>query len=385
MTRSRRIYPLAGNWKRLGVATGMSVVAIGIYCFLQNRSNAMPVIGLLGLPLTLLGGYIILAALKFKIVLRQDAIEVHHVFSADKLKRDDIRGWRLQTERRNIVPTILIFPKSNRKKTLRLPKAISSDSELETWIAALPELSLQDTREDLAKTQRRRRKSRRAIFYIVLLFAIYIWSRVVAPYTPVYKLTLVTLFLMPFALLLFQRFYPAQFKIFRVRGDKIELEIFFFVPGILLFLRGLIDVSILHWGIGHVFAVAFTAVMAAVVAYVDREALKNKVIFFVFFLITLFYGYGAVIAGNVFLDHSPRQIFETQIIDKKITHGSGRSNVTQYYLTLAPWGPQPKTEELRVDYMFYRDFQPGERICMVMGEGALGLPWYHPEYCRDSL
>lgn len=71
-------------------------------------------------------------------------------------------------------------------------------------------------------------------------------------------------------------------------------------------------------------------------------------------------------------------IHPTRVLYKHAT--AGRKSRTQY-LTLAPWGPVQKTEDLSVSVARYRATPPGATVCIYLGAGALRIPWYQVRDC----
>jgi hypothetical protein len=90
------------------------------------------------------------------------------------------------------------------------------------------------------------------------------------------------------------------------------------------------------------------------------------------------YGYGAVVLGNSELDAAAGRNYRVEVLAMHYSHGS-RS--TTYYLTLAPWGPRTRPEDVSVARNLYSATRPGEQVCVHQGAGALGIGWYVVKTC----
>ena len=50
-------------------------------------------------------------------------------------------------------------------------------------------------------------------------------------------------------------------------------------------------------------------------------------------------------------------------------------------LTIKPGGPVAEVTHVSIPYRVYRSVQPGDAVCLVLRERALGIPWYTAQIC----
>ncbi|MBC9914764.1 hypothetical protein [Chitinophaga varians] len=93
--------------------------------------------------------------------------------------------------------------------------------------------------------------------------------------------------------------------------------------------------------------------------------------FLIFFTPAVF---GSIVYLNTFFDHSPRQLFETTVYDKRISRGRS----TSYYLVVLPWGPVSSKVSISVGKKKYEAAHINDVVTMELHDGALGIPWYTP-------
>ena len=91
-------------------------------------------------------------------------------------------------------------------------------------------------------------------------------------------------------------------------------------------------------------------------------------------LFSALYGYGLVRELNVQLDDSPAKVTPAVVLTKFYVRGS-------YGLSYAQWDSGDQRKSIWVTRSLYRSVQPRERVCMVMKEGGLGMPWYSAQPC----
>lgn len=83
--------------------------------------------------------------------------------------------------------------------------------------------------------------------------------------------------------------------------------------------------------------------------------------------------------GNCLADRRPGQSVPVEIEHRYATHGKG----TAFHLLLSPGGPLRASEDVTVGAEFYRHHLDGDRVCVVLHSGALGLPWYAVQDCAS--
>lgn len=92
------------------------------------------------------------------------------------------------------------------------------------------------------------------------------------------------------------------------------------------------------------------------------------------------YAFGAISLADVRWDPSPGAAARTTVEGKYVSHGRS----TSYNLTLAPWGPVAAARSISVSSSAYDAFNPGDRVCVTLHPGALGLAWYAIATCQTQ-
>jgi hypothetical protein len=146
----------------------------------------------------------------------------------------------------------------------------------------------------------------------------------------------------------------------------------FFLPGFLLLVRVLLDFDLVYWWLaiaaGGVVGVALIAAAAAA----DRNMRRHLWTLLGCALLASIYGFGAVAEANVLLDRSRPSLFRSSVIDKHASYGKA----TRYLVRLAPWGPRDEPDDVSVSHPLYDRLQPGDPVCVLLRQGALGMPWF---------
>jgi hypothetical protein len=90
------------------------------------------------------------------------------------------------------------------------------------------------------------------------------------------------------------------------------------------------------------------------------------------------YAFGVIGEANALLDRSPLSAFRSPVMDKHVTYGK----TTTYHLRLAPWGPLSEPGDVSVSHTLYDNLQPGNLACVLLHQGAFGMPWFIVLGCR---
>jgi|ERR1700733_6592360 len=91
-------------------------------------------------------------------------------------------------------------------------------------------------------------------------------------------------------------------------------------------------------------------------------------------LASLLYGYEAARELDVMFDRSPDVVYVSKVSHKNAVSGSRG-------LTVMPWGPVTVRRNVPVPYSVYRSVRLDDPICMVLRQGALGVPWDTAQPC----
>jgi hypothetical protein len=92
----------------------------------------------------------------------------------------------------------------------------------------------------------------------------------------------------------------------------------------------------------------------------------------------LAYGYGVCALGDAVLDRSDGASYTTTVDGKHVTSGRNKRPM----LRLAPWGPRAAEDNVAVPWDLYYRTNVGDKICVQLHPGALGVPWYRVTACQ---
>jgi hypothetical protein len=158
---------------------------------------------------------------------------------------------------------------------------------------------------------------------------------------------------------------------------RASLTLPFFVPGLVLMTRALLDISVLDGARLSWLAAGAAVICMLLVLWSDRELRKASWVGFILPLITMSYCYGAASVVNLHLDDSEPQVFATRVVDMRVSSGDP---ITRY-LKVDPWGPVKEADELEVGKVLYERVRKGDRVCVYLFPGALRVRWLDVSNC----
>jgi hypothetical protein len=343
------------------------------------------------LPLVLLGGYLLLGGLRSRVVLTANAIESYGAFTVQRLARSDIKGRRLLQLQYGQTAVELV-PREPGAKPLKLSRSgMRSDAALEAWLNSIPDLDVQEAAAaqaelaadpELGQTPEERvahlaRAKKFARTFNAATWAAAIWAFV---YPQPYEAALLVVALLPWAAIVVAARGHGLYRLDARRNEvRPNLAIAMYVPGFALLLRAVEDVGVLDWKLALMYAVLATFIIFLAAVRSDPTLLERRSLAIGLFCIMGSYGYGAVALGNSELDSAAGQDYRVQVL---AMHYSSGSKSTTYYLTLAPWGPRTRPEDVSVARTLYRQTRPGAEVCVHQGPGAIGIGWYVVRACE---
>lgn len=99
--------------------------------------------------------------------------------------------------------------------------------------------------------------------------------------------------------------------------------------------------------------------------------LSHKILLFL--LLSGLYGFAGIIEVNCIFDKSPEKIYQARVLDHEIYKGRRKYN---YYLTLAPWGPQTRSRRLSISEYEYENYSLKPVITIHLKSGRFNIPWF---------
>jgi hypothetical protein len=175
--------------------------------------------------------------------------------------------------------------------------------------------------------------------------------------------------------------FPLAFAdFFRNENRLASLEgLYLFAPLILAF-RSFIDIDFYD----PVSAIPATLVgacaLAAVAAFASPKIRTQRETWTALFALATLYSFGVLAQLDTLPDNTRPAVYRAQLIRKEIVRGRR----TTYYLHPAPWGPDGRAGRIAVDPDLYDATREGDRFCIYLRPGFLGLRWYHPGRCQPA-
>ncbi len=178
-------------------------------------------------------------------------------------------------------------------------------------------------------------------------------------------------------------------------NDRPDIVMLCLGPALALGVRAMIDYTVVDWrppltwaaGIGALFVAAALAVDSREIPSLNRRSAARlpeglprlpRVTFVVGLVMAgLAYGWGLCAGANALLDVAPAVRFTPPVLSVRPSSRLHRSNA----ITLAPWGPVRRTQDIDVSEATFGGFAVGAPACVALRPGALGYRWYKVRPC----
>lgn len=145
-------------------------------------------------------------------------------------------------------------------------------------------------------------------------------------------------------------------------------------PSIFLSFRAIFDFNVIYTGLLWVYLIVITIIILIIILLKSKEYKTKKWLPVIMFIFIFSYVYGGVITTNCVFDYSKPIKYTTYVEDKHKTKGK----VTSYYLKVRPWGPYNENNEVDVSKRLYENTEKGDRVRMLLFDGAWGIRWFGP-------
>ncbi len=385
-----KIYRL-DRWKRAytigcGLVLGVGMPALVAWYSWDNGGVAADFATIFFLFLSLLGFASAWIVAKAKTVLYDDRIEVVTAFARRLVMADDISAYRDGRAPEEVA----LIGRDLAAKPLYVPRSLLNDGAALSWLHGLKNISLGERKveraalmEDvrLGTTQVERDAFVRRMRIVVpwlngVGVAAGVWGLV---YPRPYGSVIAALALLPIigvAVMVWAR--PLIRIDGRAHDARLTLDGLFFLPGIILLLRALLDIALLDWTWPIAIALGGGALAMFALTLIDATLKARGWSLFAAGVVSASYLFGAIVEADVQFDPSAAQRFETTVRDKHTEHGK----VTTYKLTVGSWGPNTADNDVQVWDDLYEHAQAGERICVYLKGGLFGWSWYTVGACE---
>jgi hypothetical protein len=347
----------------------------------------------MSLSMMILGFYCAISPLVSRIlVLEERVLVVPGLFNDSKIPKSQISGYRIFLNQGvNVLQLNVVAPNGSTKNT-NVTMLFKPDEAFVAWFSDIQNIdaaefaaSLQqvqaderlgDTPEDRILNASKARKIGGALNIISLLSAG--WA-VLYPHP--YTLMFGTIASLPLVALWLCWRYEGAFTI-EDNGKKTvrsDLTPALIMPGFILSIRALSDVRMLDATqliLPTLVGLAFLMSGIVWVAPIYRQKLGKFVL-----ISTLMSAYSAsaIAMANLLLDNGPRERLLVPVLSKHSTTG----NRASHYLRIPAWGPFVEINEVEVPHDLYQRTDVGQKICLSVHSGALGLGWYSAD--QDTI
>lgn len=164
-------------------------------------------------------------------------------------------------------------------------------------------------------------------------------------------------------------------------SDKYDVADFIDFAAWIILLRVLLDYefeSFYSMIIPGTIAFAIMLVILFATHKVVDNTTKSKTWIYLSLIFNVFlYSYAGTYGANCVYDKSEPQVYETEVVDKRIS--KGRRGRTTYYVKVNPWGHHYDKEEISVASSQYDEIQIGQTIKIDLKKGLFNIPWYYIE------
>lgn len=189
--------------------------------------------------------------------------------------------------------------------------------------------------------------------------------------------TALVLGLLPLVLIYLVHRQPLLYAIFRPKQDRrTDLGIAFFACQVGLIV-GNADVHIVDIQKMLEYAILVGLLCCTGLYTAARKGPQFWGTMFGMLILSALYGWGLAAALDSIPDKSTPANYTTTVVSKYESHGRG----TTYHLALAPWGPMPEPDDVRVTTTTYGRTYVGEQVCLNLRSGVLRVQWYQLVKC----
>ncbi|CCE00060.1 hypothetical protein [Bradyrhizobium sp. STM 3809] len=214
-----------------------------------------------------------------------------------------------------------------------------------------------------------------ALGFTLTAIALAGWS--LFPSFPAGQLIAVVTALPLLALILTLRF-PGRFRIGLGTGYGANLGTGCIVAAGTLAARTLSDINLVRWLPLTAFAIAVAVVFLIVAIRFETQLRRRGWRLLLAAIFVGAYAFGALGQFNTALDRSAPALLRSRVLAKHLGH----SRLAAHQVTLEAWGPFAAATDAHVAQPLYERLQPGDTVCLRLGDGAFGMAWFTVAACR---
>lgn len=388
----RREYPLKAWIRGLYLVLGFLVGAVGAVSAILGCSRPEPDASLIFLALapSIIGGYLVLVAVRSRLVIDGSRIEVQYAVRRRSADRSEIVGFHKVSTRNGSYRRLFL---NNGQGPISVAQTFEEDGDLREWFQQLKDLDeagREKLLDEISQTQElgATREERLGALKTAKLWNIGLTVVAIAGAAglnigdaDLRIPAAIVLGAIPLVLVYLVRREPLLCTVFKAKRDpRTDLLFPLLVSsfGLLLRCRGIEFVSMKSLGVLIVFA-ALAGLWGFATAVSGSPQFLGASIGLLMF--AGMYGYGLAALADTLPDHSAGVPYVASVTGKH--RSSGRT--TSYILELGPWGPVEGPNHVSVPYEMYGRTSVGDSVCLELHPGALHAAWYRRIRCEGVV
>jgi hypothetical protein len=390
MSLENRTYPLRrGDRLTMFILTpllGLGWIAIFVVAPRWESFDVGEIAWALALNIPMLGFLVtgFLYGLRTRVTFTGDEIIVQHAFRRRHASLAAVSGFR----RVNAVPdaAINLFAKDASDALLKLPADLETDPAFDSLLESLENLDQRDTQRSLERFLETRSqpgsdaeklaglKRANAIATAMLWATLALFvARVFVDSQPILWIALAIL---PWVAVTLAAVLPELYVLEKFRNEvRASLLGVVWIAGMGVAYSGLGRYGVLDAGRLAVIVSAIALASAATSLWLVPSLRTTRWGLGGTLIMAFAYGYGLASAVNRDLDPASATAHPTVVEERLPADGRDRS------VRVAPWGPRIAPEEFTVAGDFYDRVSTGEKLCVELSPGVLGVRWYELAKC----
>jgi hypothetical protein len=386
-----QVYRISKGWKAIfAICLLLLMVPFGYLMampFLDDHStrtilNVFSFIA--GLAAILFLFYAVLSLFKSRIEIDSEKIRYVGVFKTTELLIKEIKGFRILPTQ--YVRILVLLPINPKAKKIETALVLERQSDLFEWLNQnLTNLDLVDSENEMNRIlddarfgetkEQRRYVLDRAKMWPKILNGLGVFLMLWVIFRPhPYHYAIWAAIALPLVALGFVGHFHGALKFDKEGASTFpNIALAFMMPCVGLVLRASTDFNILSW---NNFWPPFAGISLSIYSLtllVAKDVRRRYSIAIALILFCATYGYGTVICLNGILDTSPPSVYNSQVIEKRVSNGRH----TSYYLKLSAWGTRKEEKEVDVGKFVYDRRGIGDSVGVVVRNGRLGIPWFY--------
>ena len=367
------------------IALGAFVLFLAIG--LQTERQSDPLMLLMGVGLALVAIYVVVLALRSRLVLDGERIAVRGAFRERSAERSQIEGYRTIRTRGGDIRQLVL---KEGRGTIDIDTNFDTDDDYNAWMQDVPDLDERDkqqllaeieSRQDLGATPEERLGALAQAKQIAVGLTVAAGAAV-AGLNFGSKGWIVCCALMAMlaplvaAWLCIQQ--PLLYAFLKKKADP-RAETFFVLMvsglGLLIRMREVHMVSLQPLLIGMI----LVGLLIAALFYWPATQSAGRASVISVLIFAGMYAYGAVAVADVFLDRAKSVVYSASVVGSHVQRGKS----TTYYLRLSPWGPVEDEDDVSVAESIYSSAHIGDQVCLNLSPGWLKAAWFRVVPCDE--